>query len=144
MDDLITETYAFHDNSLAELDQNDAGGIRDLFLGHSVEKVTDDHLRLDDGTLLRVVPNSGGCSCGAGDYELADLNGCPNVITKVEVVTEDTGPVDEDGWAGEDPHTYRVFVYAENQRVNLLTVEGDDGNGYYGTGYSILVRRALP
>jgi hypothetical protein len=138
---LIRETYASRNAALTELSQDDATGIESLLLGHRVEKVADDHLRLDDGTVLRVVPNDGGCLCGAGDYDLTALNGCDNIITKVEVVDEDREP-DEDGYRGEDAHAYRVFVYADNQRVNLLSVEGDDGNGYYGTGYSILVRHA--
>lgn len=139
MSDLITETYAWRDSSLRTLSQDDAAEIEALLLGHAVEKVSEDHLRLDDGTLLRVIPNDGGCSCGAGDYDLTALNGCPNIITKVEVVDEDRGP-DADGYAGEDAHAYRIFVFAEDQRINLVSIEGDDGNGYYGTGYSILVR----
>ena len=37
--------------------------------------------------------------------------------------------------------TYRIFVLAEDTRIKLLEVSGDDGNGYYGTGYWIEVLR---
>ena len=39
-----------------------------------------------------------------------------------------------------DGTSYKIFVYAENQKLKLLQVDGDDGNGYYGTGYSIIVK----
>lgn len=110
--------------------------IRTLLVGRSVAKVADNELRLDDGRLLTVVPNEGGCSCAAGDYELTELNDCPNMIMAVEFDQEDT---DHDG---EGPQTYRVFVLAENQRIKLLEVSGDDGNGYYGTGWWLEIKPA--
>ena len=137
MTELITETWAHRDPTLTEVSHSEEDKIRELFVGRRVEKVADDHLRLDDGTLLRVVPNEGGCACSAGDYELTALNGVDNVITSVELVDEKLNPDDKYGEA----YAYRVFVFADNERINLLSVEGDDGNGYYGTGYSILVRR---
>ena|SRR3990167_5886567 len=109
-----------------------------LFVGKSVSKIDDDKLYLNDGTLLQIVPNTGGCSCGAGDYELTELNSCENIITNVEVV--DSYPETTDY---SETHTYEVFVYAENRKINLLTVQGDDGNGYYGTGFWITVSDAL-
>ena len=121
------------------LDESRTDDIRELLLGHSVRKVADDHLLLDDGTMLRIIPNSG-CICGSGDYGLAELNDCPNVITSVEVVDEELDEADE--WGGRDSHAYRIFVFAGDKRINLLSVEGDDGNGYYGTGYRLLVRKA--
>lgn len=137
--DLITETWADGRNGLTELSQDDDGRIVDLLMGRRVTKVADDQLLLDDGTLLRVLPNQGGCSCSSGDYELTELNGVDNVITKVEVAREPDPDCTDPGYSFAG--TYRVFVYAENQRINLLAVKGDDGNPYYGTGYTILVRR---
>lgn len=42
----------------------------------------------------------------------------------------------------EDTHEghYRIFVFTENQRINLMQFDGTDGNGYYGTGFWLLVR----
>jgi hypothetical protein len=107
--------------------------IRDLLVGRKVTKVTDDTLQLDDGRLLTFVGHEGGCSCRAGDYELTELNDVDNVITSVTF--EDSPSDDLDG----DGH-YRIFVFAEDRKVNLATFEGSDGNGFYGTGYSIHVR----
>lgn len=113
---------------------SDHDAVKELLVGHKVTKVADDTLELDDGRVLVLAGNEGGCSCGAGDYDLTELNGVNNVITNVEF--EDS-PDDD---YGNGDGTYKIFVFADNQRVNLATFEGSDGNGYYGTGYSIEVR----
>ena len=117
-------------------DQNAHDAISALLLGHTVSKVADDHLILDDGTLLKLVGNEGGCSCGAGDYDLIVLNGVENVITAVEFENDPDG----DDWKSNGDGAYRIFVFAGDQRINLATFKGTDGNGYYGTGYHVMVR----
>lgn len=136
MSKLITDKWSYRDSSLTAFDQDDEAGIRDLLLGHSVAKIADDHMELDDGTVVKIVPNEGCGGCTAGWYELTDLNECDNVITRVEFVQDGEG----DGFDYET--IYRVFVVAEDKRINLYAVTGDDGNGYYGTGYELLVRKA--
>ena len=42
---------------------------------------------------------------------------------------------------GDGEGVYSIFVYAENKKINLVTFEGSDGNGYYGTGYYVTVRK---
>lgn len=124
--------------------------ITALLMGRKVTKVDGEHLMLDDGTVIKAIGRDGGCACSAGCYDLSVLNGVDNIITRVEYdyrpssnwdhPTFDDGDPDapDDKWTGY----YRVFVYAENQRVNLMQFDGTDGNGYYGTGFEILVRRA--
>lgn len=92
-------------------------------------------LTLDDGRELFVVPNVGGCSCGAGDYALTGLERVDNIITRVDFEEEE-----HDGYGEE--RTYRIFVLAGHEKINLLSVHGDDGNGYYGTGYELVVTTA--
>ena len=116
-------------------DESDELAIAELLMGHSVTVASASVLRLDDGTELEVIPHEGGCACSAGDYELKALNGIENIITHVELDNDDVEPVDE------RDRSYRIFVYAGEQKVNLVQVDGSDGNGYYGTGYSIKVRR---
>lgn len=118
------------------IDESDATRIQALFFGRKVTKVADDRLLLDDGTKLRVVANQGCGGCSAGWYELKALNSCDNAITRAEVVEEDIS-TDEYG----EERRYTLFVLAEDKRVNLAVVEGDDGNGYYGTGFEIVVER---
>lgn len=115
-----------------EYDEHEA--IRNLLVGRSVAKVADDTLQLDNGLTLRVLPNEGCGGCPNGNYDLTELNDCVNAIMAVEFTDDAEG----DKYA-EDPHVYRIFVLAENTRIKLLEVSGDDGNGYYGTGYWIEV-----
>ncbi len=121
------------------LTENNQDEIRDLLLGR---KVADDTLTLDDGRTLLLVGNEGGCSCGSGDYALTELNGADNVITSVEF-EDNPETEDKDFNMAGDGH-YRIFVYANNTKINLATFEGSDGNGYYGTGYSITVTEGNP
>lgn len=102
-------------------------------------------LTLDDGTVLRVWGNDGGCSCSAGCYPLATLNDCDNVIANVEVEArpdsdygEDPCPAcgKRDCW--EHQGWYRVYVFADARHL-LASFEGSDGNGYYGTGWWLSV-----
>lgn len=120
-------------NAQTYFTESDEQGITDLLMGHSVTVAGDALLRLDDGTELEIIPNQGGCACSAGDYDLTALNGIENIITRVELVDEDTDQYTE--------RSYKIFVYAGDERVNLISVDGDDGNGYYGTGYEIRVKR---
>lgn len=116
---------------------SDIEGLKGVFVGRRITGVVNDCLYLDNGTVLEVVPNEGGCICGVGDYELTSLATCDNVITNVSVETEGDG---SDSY--EPDTTYRLFVYAENTKIAAATVEGNDGNGYYGTGFTIVVRDA--
>jgi hypothetical protein len=136
------ENYDFD----AHYNETNQDTIRDLLIGRRVlavqppaggERDGDDagHLLLDDGTVLKLFGNDGSCACSAGCYSLTHLEGVDNVITAVEF--EDSP--DGDGLDGDG--TYKIFVFADNQKINLATFEGSDGNGYYGTGYHILLRR---
>ncbi len=124
-----TTTYSHHQ-------QDD---ITALLLGRTVTKVDEDTLRLDDGRVLKLKGNDGGCSCSDGDYDLTELNGTDNVITKVEF---DDNPDFDGRFVDEydEGGYYRIFVYADNKKINLATFSGSDGNGYYGTGYQIEVQ----
>ena len=104
--------------------------IKELLIGHSIKKVDNNTLQLDNEIKLKFYGNEG-CCCGAGCYDITELNDCPNIITNVEFDIEDN----EEVWNEE--LSYRIFVYAENKQIKLLQCDGDDGNGYYGTGYHI-------
>jgi hypothetical protein len=101
-------------------------------------------LTLDDGTILRVGGNEGGCSCGAGDYPITTLNTVDNAITNVIVEENpdyDDGKCEKcDSWSCEHRGWYRIYVVAEDHTQHLVaSFEGSDGNGYYGTGWWISV-----
>lgn len=109
--------------------------IRDLFVGRSIKRAEAGALVLDDGRRVYPAGNQGCPGCGNGDYALTRVVGCPNLITEVDVERVD----DHDG---EEPYEtrYRLFVIAEDRRVNVAEFVGDDGNGWYGTGFWLEVR----
>jgi hypothetical protein len=129
-----------------ELDAEDEDAIRAALVGRTVTKVDDETLRLDDGTTLTLGGNEGCRGCSNGWYELTELNDCPvNAIMAVEFQREDHDIDWTDPAAGDKPATtYRIFVLAEDRRIKLAQFDGDDGNGYYGSGYWIRVERAAP
>lgn len=116
------------------LDLRDALDAEDYVWGYAGGKMT-----LDDGRVVYVAPNQGGCACSAGDYFLKSLERVDNIITRVDFETVEVPDPDypDTSWASNT--AYRIFVFADNERINLLSVEGDDGNGYYGTGYELVV-----
>lgn len=122
---------------------DDTDDLRAALFGRSVVSVQTDEddynpegrVLLDDGTELILQGNEGGCSCGGGDYSLTQLNDMPiNGITNVEV------DVDEHG----NGLTYRIFVLAQDQRFELAAFEGNDGSGYYGSGFWFTVNAPTP
>lgn len=110
--------------------------IKALLMYRKIIKVDDDTLYLDNGVELQVLPNEGCAGCGNGWYDIEELNGCDNAITNVEFECERLNP--DDRWSEE--YSYKIFVYAEDVKIKIVQVDGDDGNGYYGTGYSIRVK----
>lgn len=64
-------------------------------------------------------------------------DGEPFEVTNVEIDYEDRGYGDGD----QNPEVFRIFVLAQDQRFELATIEGDTGNGYYGTGFWFSVVR---
>lgn len=146
-------SYGSTDPSIERVDHEEREKIRDLLMGRKITKVDDRHLLLDDGTVLKFIDTDGGCACSAGCYDLSVLNGggVDNIITDVKFdyrplgddVTDEQGNyIKYDDPRRADMGFYRIFVFADNQQINLAQWDGDDGNGYYGTGFSILVRRA--
>ena len=116
-----------------ELDYEDEALIKSLLMGRRVTKVNDTTLELDNGRILKIRGNEGCGGCSSGWYEIEELNDCPNnAIFNVEF--EHT--YDGNNYYGGN-ETYRIFVYAENEKIKLLEVNGSDGNGYYGSGYWI-------
>ena len=114
-------------------DECETDEIKNLLMFHKIMKVVDDTLVLDNGTELTVEANEGCGGCSSGWYSITELNECNNVITNVEFDCDDCDN-------GEDDTSYKIFVYAEDKHIKILQVDGNDGNGYYGTGYTIYVK----
>lgn len=115
------------------LEYYDEKGIKELLLFRRIVSVEGDTLVLDNGTELEVVGNYGCGGCYAGNYDVTELNTHLNAITNVEFECEATSE-------GSEPDlAYRIYVLSADERTKIVQVEGNDGNGYYGTGYHINV-----
>ena len=116
------------DRTLCECNEKE---IEELLLGHKIvaDEFTDS-LVLDNGILLYINPNIGCSGCGSGDYYLQHITSVNNAITNVEFIEE----YDDDDFNYKH---YRIFVIANGMTTELLDVCGTDGNGWYGTGYTI-------
>lgn len=118
-----------------ELDYYDEKEIADLLIFRKIVKVENDILYLDNGIELEVCANEGCGGCSSGWYLITELNECDNVITDVKFSWDDINDPKSD-----NDRSYKIFVYAEDKKIKILQVDGSDGNGYYGTGYTIRVR----
>ena len=116
----------YKDRTLCEQNEKE---IEELLLGHKVTVDDCDNLVLDNGVVLQINPNIGCGGCESGNYYLEHISSVNNAITNVEFVEEF-----EDDCYYEH---YRIFVIADGMTTELLDVYGTDGNGYYGTGYTI-------
>lgn len=116
----------YKDRTLCECNEKE---IEELLLGHKVTVDDYDNLVLDNGVVLQINPNIGCSGCESGNYYLEHIASVNNAITNVEFVEEF-----EDDCYYEH---YKIFVIADGMTTELLDVYGTDGNGYYGTGYTI-------
>ena len=117
------------------LNYYDEDRIKELLMYRKIVKVDKDTLYLDNGVQLTILPNEGCGGCCSGWYDITELNECDNAITNVEFECKRRGV---GRWSEE--YSYKIFVYAENKKIKIVQVDGDDGNGYYGTGYEIRVK----
>ena len=116
----------YKDRTLCEQNEKE---IEELLLGHKVTVDDCDNLVLDNGVVLKIYPNIGCYGCESGNYYLQHISSVNNAITNVEFVEE----FEDDCYYQH----YRIFVIADGMTTELLDVYGTDGNGYYGTGYTI-------
>ena len=110
--------------------------IEKLFVGKSIVKAEGNLLTLSDGTVLEIEGNEGCGGCSGGDYHLDRLNTFSNVITSVEINVGDKNP--EQRYSDT---LYQIFVYSEGIGLSVADISGDDGSGYYGTGFAIEVKQ---
>ena len=107
--------------------------LKEVFVGR---KVTDTDktagvLTLDNGVKVRVIPNEGADCCDSGHYFLENLESFEHVIMNVRVKDKEI----------KNKKRFDLYVYAAKVKAHqkVITVSGSDGNGYYGTGFSIEV-----
>lgn len=96
-------------------------------------------LTLDNNTTLTVEANEGCGGCENGRYWLEETYKRGN--SRARIMSAHVG-YDEDDEAALSVYTIFVMVDGNPSQLPLATVRGDDGNGYYGTGFTLTVRPA--
>lgn len=113
-----------------KIDHVDEDSIRETFVGRSIVSATQNCLTLDDGTQVQLKGNNGSWGTADGNYWLDHVTAHPHIITGValaNIKNEDTA------------RTYKLFVYSGATHTEVASFTGDDGNGWYGTGYTLKV-----
>ena len=116
----------------------DSDDLSPVLAGRYVTKVDGDTLTLDDGTVLEFEGNKGCAWFYSGIYWLTELfqRGTPTArIMTAEVETNQLGDSEY------DDTRYTLFVIVDDERLPLAEFEGNDGNGYYGSGFKVTVTR---
>lgn len=133
-------------DSLDYIHHSDSKAIAALFVGRKivVTDLSEQTLTLDNGVKLRIRPNEGSEFSG-GDYFLDSICDFEHAITSVKVESKETADY-------KRSTQYTLFVYAAGVKVGnaaknkvkgkVAVVSGDDGNGYYGSGFTIEVIEA--
>ena len=94
-------------------------------------------ITLDNGTELDIDGNEGCGGCESGWYWLEETYKRGN--SRARIMSAHVG-YDEDDEAAPSVYTIFVMVDGNPSQLPLATVCGDDGNGYYGTGFTLTVR----
>ena len=127
----------FENKNFDTYDSNFEQKIKDEILYHKIVKICQEgdqqaKILLDNGVVLQFFGNEGCGGCSNGWFYLKDLlNNIPdNAITnvKLEAYYDSIGDC-----------TFSIFIFCENEQLNLVSYSGHD-NGYYGEGFSVVVR----
>jgi hypothetical protein len=125
--------YSWYDDGVyGSTEPSHAADMAELLVGRKVVSVTEDTMTLDNDTVLEIAPAGDCCAW----YDIRHLGTVDNIITDVKF---ESGGFDEPKRDGAR-EWYTLFVYADNEKINLLTVEGNEGSGYYGRGYKVRVK----
>lgn len=113
---------------------SDDGLYTQLLRGRYVTSIDDGTITLDDGTELYIHGNEGCGGCESGWYWLEKVykQGSPRARIMSAYVA-----YDEDGEDAPSVYTLFVMVDGNPTQLPLATVRGDNGNGYYGTGFTL-------
>ena len=119
---------------------SDDGLYTRLLRGRYVTSINDGIITLDDGTELYIHGNDGCGGCESGWYWLENVykQGSSHARIMSAHVACDIDEENNDEGA-VDPHIYTLFVMVDGNptQLPLATVRGDNGNGYYGTGFTL-------
>lgn len=99
-------------------------------------------LTLDNGTTLTVEANEGCGDCANGWYHITRAlvrgNRCARIMNTHVEYTRNENDI-KDGW---EKYTIFAMIDGNETQLPLLTAQGDDDPGAYGTGFTLTVRPA--
>lgn len=95
-------------------------------------------ITLDNGTTLELI-GSWGCSCGNGWTYMREAFMRGNSKARIMNAHVETTQSDERYY--ETDYTIFVMIDGNPSQLPLATMQGYDENGYYGTGFTLTVRR---
>lgn len=113
---------------------SDDGLYTRLLRGRYVTSIDNGTITLDDGTELYIHGNEGCGGCESGWYWLENVYKQGSRQARIMSAYVAYGEDDEDA-----PSVYTLFVMVDGNptQLPLATVRGDNGNGYYGTGFTL-------
>lgn len=95
-------------------------------------------ITLDNGTTLELI-GSWGCSCGNGATYIREVFQQGNRTARIMNARVETTQNDERYY--ETDYTIFIMIDGNPSQLPLATMQGYDENGYYGTGFTLTVRR---
>lgn len=124
------------------LNQSSSDGFyTKLLRGRYVTSIDNDVITLDNGIELHIWGNDGCMNCTNGSYWLEQV--FKRGSSKARIMSAYVDCDEDDG----NPSTvYTIFVIVDGNphHLPLATVRGDDGNGYYGTGFTLTATIETP
>lgn len=113
---------------------SDDGLYTRLLRGRYITSIDNGTITLDDGTELDIHGNEGCGGCESGWYWLENVYKQGSQRARIMSAYVAYGEDGEDA-----PSVYTLFVMVDGNptQLPLATVRGDNGNGYYGTGFTL-------
>ena len=125
-------------NQEITLDQNSDDGLYTQILrGRYVTSIDGSIITLDDGTELHIYGNEGCDGCSSGWYWLEET--FKRGTRKARIMSAYVAYSEDKSEDEPARSVYTIFVMVDGNphQLPLVTIRGDDGNGYYGTGFTL-------
>lgn len=119
--------------------------IKETLIGKQVTRIEqkDDftvEVTLDDGVILTLTGNEGGCCCGSGDWTITELLSDSEKPSGRIMNAWVDDQIEESEVYGNLQGPITVFIMAEGREYPLVEFDGYD-NGWYGHGFYASVTR---
>ncbi len=123
---------------------SDDGLYTQLLRGRYVTSIDDGTITLDDGTELYIHGNEGCGGCSSGWYWLEETFKQGTRKARIMSAYVAYGEDRTEDEPARSVYTIFVMVDGNPHQLPLATIRGDDGNGYYGTGFTLTATIKTP